>query len=57
MAGRRGWNHARELEIYPRTAAERARKLQEARLGATTGKIKWWQGAELVGISGRKMRR
>jgi hypothetical protein len=32
------------MEIYPRTAAERAMKLQEVLLRATAGKIKWWQG-------------
>jgi hypothetical protein len=37
--------------IYPRTAAERAMKLQEVLLRATTGKIKWWQAAELVFLS------
>ena len=37
------------MEIYPRTAAERAMKLQEVLLRATTGKIKWWQAAELIG--------
>jgi len=45
------------MEIYPRTAAERAMKLQEVLLRATTGKIKWWQAAELTGISERQMRR
>jgi len=43
--------------IYPRTAAERAMKLQEVLLRATAGKIKWWQAAELMGISDRQMRR
>jgi transposase len=43
--------------IYPRTAAERAMKLQEVLLRATAGKIKWWQAAELMGISERQMRR
>ena len=38
------------MEIYPRTAAERAMKLHEVLLRATTGKIKWWQAAELMGI-------
>ena len=42
--------------IYPRTAAERAMKLQEVLLRATTGKIKWWQAAELIGISERYAR-
>src|ERR1700678_4039428 len=45
------------VETYPRTSAERAMKLQEALLRATTGKIKWWQAAELTGISERQMRR
>src|ERR1039458_4425460 len=45
------------MEIYPRTAAERAMKLHEVLLRATTGKIKWWQAAELIGISPRQMRR
>src|ERR1700758_3951145 len=45
------------MEIYPRTAAERAMKLHEVLLRATTGKIKWWQAAELIGISERQMRR
>src|SRR6202142_1787673 len=45
------------MEIYPRTAAERALKLQEVLSRATSGKIKWWQAAELVGISERQMRR
>ena len=45
------------MEIYPMTAAERAMKLQEVLLRATAGKIKWWQAAELIGISERQMRR
>jgi len=45
------------MEIYPRTAAERAMKLQEVLLRASAGKIKWWQAAELMGISSRQMRR
>jgi len=45
------------MEIYPRTAAERAMKLQEVLLRATSGKIKWWQAAELIGVSERQMRR
>ena len=45
------------MEIYPITATERAMKLQEVLLRATAGKIKWWQAAELVGISERQMRR
>jgi transposase len=45
------------MEIYPRTAAERAMKLHEVLLRASAGKIKWWQAAELMGISSRQLRR
>jgi hypothetical protein len=45
------------MEIYPRTAAERAMKLQEVLLRAKSGKVKWWQAAELMGISERQKRR
>jgi transposase len=45
------------MEIYPRTSAERAMKLHEVLLRASAGKIKWWQAAELIGISPRQMRR
>src|ERR1035441_1307481 len=45
------------MEIYPRTAAERAMKLHEVLLRASAGKIKWWQAAELMGISPRQLRR
>ena len=47
------------MEIYPRTAAEQAMKLkfQQVLSRATTGKIKWWQAAELIGIIERQMRR
>jgi transposase len=45
------------MEIYPKTAAERAMKLQEVLLRASSGKIKWWQAAELMGISPRQLRR
>lgn len=45
------------VESYPRTAAERAMKLQEVLLRATKRKIKWWQAAELMGVGERQMRR
>ena len=45
------------LEIYPRTAAEQAMKLQEVLLRASAGEIKWWQPAEMIGISERQLRR
>src|ERR1035438_2744405 len=44
-------------ESCRRTAAERAMKLQEVLLRATSGKIKWWRAGELIGISERQMRR
>jgi hypothetical protein len=45
------------MEIYPRTGAERAMKLHEVLSRASAGKIKWWQAAELIGISPRRLRR
>jgi transposase len=45
------------MEIYPRTGAERAMKLHEVLLRASSRKIKWWQAAELMGVSERQMRR
>ena len=45
------------MAIYPITAMERAMKLQEVLLRATSGKIKWWEAAELIGISARQLRR
>jgi hypothetical protein len=45
------------MEIYPRTAVERAMRLHEVLLRASAGKIKWWQAAELMGISARQLRR
>src|SRR5579872_745631 len=45
------------MEIYPRTAVERAMKLHEVLLRASAAKIKWWQAAELMGISARQLRR
>jgi hypothetical protein len=38
------------MEIYPRTATERAMKLQEVLIPSTAGKIKWWQSAEFLGV-------
>src|SRR5258708_16267494 len=45
------------MGIYPRAAVEGARKLEEVLLRATAGKIKWWQAAEMIGISEPQMRR
>jgi transposase len=42
---------------YPRAAVERMMKVQEVILRAMAKKITWWQGAEIIGISDRQMRR
>src|SRR5450755_595750 len=47
----------RSMEAYPRTAMERAMKVQDVMLQAMAKKITWWQGAEILGISDRHMRR
>src|SRR5450755_963877 len=43
--------------IYPGAAVERAMKVEEVLLRATSGKIMWWQAAEILGISVRQLRR
>jgi transposase len=45
------------VESYPRAAVERAMKVQEVILRAMAKKIRWWQAAEIIGISDRQMRR
>jgi len=45
------------VESYPRAAAERAMKVQEVVLRAIAKKITWWQAAEILGLSGRQLRR
>jgi len=45
------------METYPRTAVERAMKLQEVILRALARKITWEQAAQIIGISDRQMRR
>ena len=45
------------MESYPRTAMERAMKVQDVMLQAMAKKITWWQAAEILGISDRHMRR
>ena len=42
---------------YPRPALERAMKVQEVILRAISGRIYWFQAAEILGISCRQMRR
>lgn len=42
---------------YPFSAVERAMKVQEVILRAIDGRLKWYQAAEILGISDRQMRR
>ena len=42
---------------YPPKAVERAMKVQEVMLRAISGKLLWFQAAEILGISSRQMRR
>jgi hypothetical protein len=45
------------MELYPRAAVERAMKVQEVILRALAKRISWLQAAEIMGISGRQVRR
>jgi len=45
------------MDCYSKAAMERAMKLQEVILRAMAKKITWWQAAEIIGISDRKVRR
>ena len=46
-----------ETSYYPSSAMERAMKVQEVILRAIDGRLKWYQAAEILGISDRQMRR
>ena len=46
-----------EIRYYPSSAVERAMKVQEVILRAIEGRLKWYQAAEILGISDRQMRR
>ena len=46
-----------ESGVYPASAVERAMKVQEVILRAIDGRLKWYQAAEILGISDRQMRR
>ncbi len=46
-----------EQTSYPAFAVERAMKVQEVILRAIDGRLKWYQAAEILGISDRQMRR
>lgn len=43
--------------VWPVSAMERAMKVQEVILRAIDGRLKWYQAAEILGISDRQMRR
>jgi len=45
------------MVLYPKSAGERAMKIQEVILRAMAKKITWCQAAEIIGISDRQMRR
>lgn len=46
-----------ETTYYSYSAGERAMKVQEVILRAIDGRLKWYQAAEILGISDRQMRR
>lgn len=45
------------MELYPARAMERVMKVQEVMLRAMGGQIKWFEAAEILGMSPRTMRR
>jgi hypothetical protein len=47
----------RSMVSYSKAAMERAMNVQEVILRAMAKRITWWQAAEIIGISGRHMRR
>ena len=46
-----------ENAVYPCAAVEWTMKVQEVILRAVDGRLKWYQAAEILGISVRQMRR
>ena len=42
---------------YSEAAVERMMKVQEVMLRAMAGKLKWWEAAEVIGVTDRTMRR
>ena len=46
-----------EQRSYPDSAVERAMKVQEVILRAMAGRLKWYEAAEILGLSDRQMRR
>src|SRR5260370_16727713 len=47
----------RSMFSYQKAAVERAMKVQEVIVRGMGKRITWWQGAEIIGISDRQMRR
>jgi transposase-like protein len=43
-------------ERFPAAEMERAMKIQEVILKAMSGKLKWWEAAEIIGVTDRTMR-
>jgi hypothetical protein len=46
-----------ESVTYPASHVERVMKVQEVILRAIDGRLKWYEAAEILGISDRQMRR
>ena len=44
-------------EQIPAAEMERMMKVQEVILKAMAGKLKWWEAAEIIGVTDRTMRR
>jgi transposase len=44
-------------EQFPTAEMERIMKVQEVILKAAAGKLKWWEAAEILGVTDRTMRR
>ena len=44
-------------EQLPAAEMERAMKIQEVILKAMAGKLKWWEAAEIIGVTDRTARR
>lgn len=57
----RDWGTLEDVEAiqehFPAAEMERAMKIQEVILKAMAGKLKWWEAAEIIGVSDRTMRR
>jgi transposase len=45
------------VKHYSEAAVERMMKVQEVILRALAGKLRWWEAAEILGVSDRTMRR